>query len=259
MKRVKLSGTNRPKARLYLFSHAGGSALTFQVWRKKFPDNLDFDVHVIELPNRIFPFETDFSTLEDLIQEIAGFIKQDATCMPVGLFGQSMGGLLAYEIASLVEHAPEANICWVGVANCSPPCLKRGTSHHGERHTFSDDELIKYLITLDYEQGVLFHDKEFRELFLPVVRKDLELLENYAARSNGSLNSAPLSVFLGNQDPTLNFNEMSLWKYKTKAAFEISIYEGGHNLLNGNDEHLRNDIIRMFSQACETFWCKGKF
>ena len=120
------------------------------------------------------------------------------------------------------------------------------------KHTYSDEELIQYLITLDDEQGSLFLDEEFKKLYLPVFRRDLELIESYVSASSDTEISIPISIFVGNNDPTINFNEICLWQYKTRAAFKTFIYEGGHNLLNGNESSLINDVFRDFRETCET-------
>ncbi|NOU78931.1 hypothetical protein GC101_08530 [Paenibacillus sp. LMG 31459] len=255
MKCIKLNKVQQPKAKLYLFSHAGGSSLNFQSWRRGIPETSIFDIQAIELPNRIYPFDFNDTTLEEYLQEISSFIHEDADMLPVGLFGQSMGGLMAFEIARILEAVKDSMVCWVGIANCSPLILKnKFNAHRRGKHTYSDEELIQYLISLDYEQGSFFQNPEFRESFLPVVRKDLELLDSYKSKSETAIILANLSIFLGNQDKTLNLNEMSLWRYKTRGEYEMLIYEAGHNLLKGTEQtYLKSDVFRLFSQSFQAY------
>lgn len=246
---IDLKSCEHPDGKLYCFCHAGGSALAYREWIKT--NTFNVDISVIELPNRVFPFTLDqHNTLKDYIDEIADLILRDFKGLPFGIFGQSMGGLIAYELANIFEKNNNEKLCWLGIASCSPLWLKNSNSVRNSKHKLTDEELIDYLIELDEEQGKFFYDDEFRKSFLPVVRADLKLMELHNHVSNVSKISIPTFVFIGNRDTTLNLNEVKLWKFSTRGKFEVLIYDSGHNLLKMKEKKLEIDIFKSFMQAC---------
>lgn len=255
MRYVNLKENHSPEGKLYCFSHAGGSALTYKNWEQDVPNSFNIDICVIELPNRMFPFESSTEdTFEDYINEIAKFISQDYSFRPFGFFGQSMGGFLAFEIASILEGKLESKLCWLGISSCAPTYFLKSNRSRHDKYKLTDEEFIEYLIKLDEDQGLLFKAEEFRKLFLPVVRQDVKLLETHKFPSVETKISTPISVFIGNNDSTINLNEANLWKYNTSKAFQMFIYDGGHNLVKSNDNSLKEDVFYSFMKECRKFY-----
>lgn len=83
--------------RLICFPHAGGSANAFRPWPNLLGPRVE--VHVIQYPGRANrfaePFVDDMSVAADRIaRELAAQSNR-----PYALFGHSMGGAIAYEVA----------------------------------------------------------------------------------------------------------------------------------------------------------------
>jgi surfactin synthase thioesterase subunit len=250
MKCIDLKRCENPEGKLYCFCHAGGSALAYRAWSKI--NNFNVEVSVIELPNRVYPFKMEqCNTLQAYIDEIAALIIKDSKGLPFGVFGQSMGGIIAYELANIFEKDKNESLCWLGIASCSPLWLKASSGLRNSKHKLTDEKLIDYLIELDEEEGKLFYEGEFRKSFLPVVRNDLMLMELHEHVPNVDKISCPTLVFLGNRDTTLSFNEVNLWRFNTKGKFEVLIYDGGHNLLKMKEKKLELDVFRSFIEECK--------
>src|SRR5262249_12403693 len=100
MKYMPLLRAVDPAARMRLFClpYAGAGASAYHAWRKTLPSHID--VCPIELPGRGArvgePFADD---LRDLGHEIAGQLSPYLD-RPFALAGYSMGGLIAFEVAS---------------------------------------------------------------------------------------------------------------------------------------------------------------
>ncbi|WP_163029419.1 thioesterase II family protein, partial [Pseudomonas viridiflava] len=83
--------------KLFCLPYSGASAMFYSPWRRTLPDWLN--VRPLELPGRGMrmaePLQTDIVQLADqLADEIAAELDT-----PYALFGHSLGGLLAFELA----------------------------------------------------------------------------------------------------------------------------------------------------------------
>ena len=87
------------RLRLFLFPYAGGSASTYIHWAKLFDDNLHVELVLVQLPGRGSRMtEPLHQTMESIMSELlehASYI----TSLPYILFGHSLGGKIAYELA----------------------------------------------------------------------------------------------------------------------------------------------------------------
>src|SRR5690606_8103150 len=95
---------DRPQARmrLFLFPYAGGGPASFRQWHLYFPESVE--LWVAHYPGRGARFgepsvdSVDLLT-EELSRAIAGLLAR-----PFGFFGHSLGGLLAYELARMLQQ-----------------------------------------------------------------------------------------------------------------------------------------------------------
>ena len=99
--------------RLFCLPYSGASAMAYNRWRRILPAWLV--VQPLELPGRGMrmdePLHTRLDTLvAQLAREVAPQVQQ-----PYALFGHSLGGLLAFELAhALRERLPEPLALFLG-------------------------------------------------------------------------------------------------------------------------------------------------
>src|SRR5229473_7209383 len=90
------------KLRLFCFPHAGGSASSYHHWRSLLPGSVD--VCLVQLPGRAARInEAPFTRLKPLVLELARVMRQHLD-MPFAFFGHSMGALIAFELARLLQN-----------------------------------------------------------------------------------------------------------------------------------------------------------
>lgn len=206
--------------RLLCLPHAGGSASFY------FPvsDALSpaVDVLAAQYPGRQDRLaETPAESVQELAHGVFRALDEgDGT--PLALFGHSMGALVAFELARLLESAgrPPAAVFLSG---------RRGPSVHRDEtvHKGGDAWLIEEVGKLDGTDAALFQDKELLEMILPALRADYRAVETYR-RAPGPRLNCPFVVLTGDADPRVTPEEARIWGQETDGPFELHVYPGGH-------------------------------
>ncbi len=157
---------------------------------------------------------------------------------PYVLFGHSMGGLLAFEIArqaQLREDQPPSLLCVSGIA--APDRLRQQVA----LHRAPDEEILHYLATLN--PGADEADRASWVGALPVLRADLAVCENYRFTPGEPL-SCPISVFAGTSDPSTSPPELMRWGFHTRGDCNVRVLPGGHFFLDTS----RAQLLRALGQ-----------
>jgi medium-chain acyl-[acyl-carrier-protein] hydrolase len=228
--------------RLICFAHAGASAFVFRDWQKLMPPAIG--VVAIQLPGhgermRECPERRIAPLLRDICAAALPFLDR-----PFALFGHSMGAVIAFELARLLEcdHHLTARHLFVS-GHRAPSCPGvRSKIHHLPSPAFIS-ALKQYSDTL----GGLLDDPEALELFLPILRADLELLETYIFRPGPPL-SSPITVFGGEDDSSVPLSDLDEWRLQTVAACTIQVLPGDHFFVTA-DQHR---VVRLIDQALLT-------
>jgi pyochelin biosynthesis protein PchC len=206
-----------PSARkiVAVFHHAGGSGLSFLRLAKRLAP--EFELRLAEIPGR------GASVGQPLPKSLSDFASAAAAEIegwedrPLVLYGHSMGGLVAYEVALRLPPncAPEKLI----VSACRNP---------GSRHEISDlsDEALLRTASMYGSPTQELSSKEVQAYFLSQLRADLKLLGEY--EPTRQLIPVPLLVLGGEEDPVVKAADLEGWRPYTQKGFEIRLVPGGH-------------------------------
>lgn len=214
--------------RLLCLPHAGGSAsFYFPVSKALSPA---VDVLAAQYPGRQDRLaETPAESVQELAQGVFRALDEDDGT-PLALFGHSMGALVGFELARLLESAgrPPAVVFLSG---------RRGPSVHRTEtvHQGGDARLIEEVVKLDGTDAALFQDKELLEMILPALRADYRAVETYR-RAPGPRLSCPFVVLTGDADPRVTPEEARRWDEETDGPFELHVYPGGHFYLTAQQQ-----------------------
>lgn len=214
-----------PQARLNLlcFPHAGGSPAQFRGWPTALPASIA--VCPILLPGRerrrSEPLPTQFDDLVDRILDgIGPFLDR-----PFAFFGHSFGALLAVESARRLQERRGLSPAHLFVAarlaphrSAQPPRL-----HHLPDDQFTQEIVRRY-------NGIppaILADPSFLAYFLPVLRADFTMLENYVYRP-GTVLRCPVSAFGGRGDAEVSRDDLAAWHEVTEGDFALKFFAGDH-------------------------------
>jgi len=217
--------TGVPAIRLFCLPFAGGSAAGYLAWAGRLPDHVE--VCPVELAGRGARCDEEaLVSVPVLAAEVAAAITAD-TALPYAIFGHSMGGLLAYEVALLLRQwrAPEPVRLLVSSAR-SPDRWNRRARRH---HLASDAELIDLMRAEGGTPPDLFDYPELLACALPALRADLRACETYRyAPATGGRLAVPVSVFGGRTDEEVTMDDLAGWRRHTDGPVAVHVFEGGH-------------------------------
>lgn len=229
----------RPQAsfRLFCFPHVGGASSLYRLW----PSLLDERIELIavELPGRGKRFgETPFTSIESLLNAFNPSILP-LLDKPFFIFGHSMGALMAYEWARLLRNeGHKLPIALFLSAFEAPHIAKRPKI---PLHTMPNSELIQELEKLGGTPPEVLKHLELMELLLPVLRADLQIVENYSYKESSPL-EIPFHILGGCQDKEVEEKNLETWRELTASSFQKTMMEGDHFFIHTAREQILNSM-----------------
>lgn len=110
------------KITLFCFPYAGGSAVAYNKWKKY--NNTNIEIIPIELAGRGKRFgEELYDKIEDAVDDVYEIVKSNING-PYGLFGHSMGSIIAYELARKINNSNLPNPEYIFVSGRKPPHIE---------------------------------------------------------------------------------------------------------------------------------------
>jgi surfactin synthase thioesterase subunit len=222
--------------RLFCLPHAGGSAVFYRTWAKEISPAVE--VHAVQYPGRsdriADPFVTDAHQLARLVAgAMAPLLDR-----PVALFGHSMGAVLAYEVARLLQErgAPPVHV----FASGTRAPHDRENEHVSDK---DDDGVVAAMVKLGGTDAEALQDPELRELVLPYVRNDFKLIEEYRHRPGTRL-TVPLTALVGDSDDHVSEEQARRWSEVTDGAFALRVFPGDHFYLVPNQSEVLAHVMR---------------
>ncbi|WP_118913719.1 thioesterase II family protein [Mycobacterium shigaense] len=222
-----------PNARAVLlgFPPAGGSAGAYRALAQRITPGVA--VYAVQYPGRQDrlgdPLVTDMAELADLV---TADLSRWGAVPKLALFGHSMGATVAFEVARRLESENRDPVRLFVSGRIAPD-----EPYSGRVHTGPDAELIAELERLANDPASvagLRADPDLADLVLPPLRADYRTVETYEFQPGPPLR-CPLSVLLGDADPTVTPGQAEGWRAYTDAEFELTTFPGRHFYL---DEHV---------------------
>lgn len=213
---------------LFCIPYAGGSAYVYSLWKKYINKNIK--VKSVELAGRgkkiNMPLYKSFS---DAVNDIYFDIKDTIIEDEYAIFGHSMGSTLAYELVHKIfsQNMPlPSHIIFSG--RLPPEC----NNVFRKICNKSDNEFQQEILKLGGTPKEVFINKDLRNIFLPVLRADYNILENYKYINYEKKLPIDISVFVGTDDMCEYKNDMKKWKIHTEKSCTIYEFKGGHFFIN---------------------------
>ncbi|MFX0547822.1 amino acid adenylation domain-containing protein [Hathewaya histolytica] len=237
-------GTNRIEAKINLmcFPHAGGSAMYYTPW----VDYLDNRINLWPIQ---YPFREDRqqekmpSTIQELAYQMAVDCKE-LFQKPFAFFGHCTGSVISYEVAKQVKllYGKEPEVLFVS-SNPSP-CYKPLQN----TEEWSDQQFIEFLDNYGFIQKDMFQEEEFASYFLPIIRGDFKIHENYNFE-NITLLNCPIYAYYGSDDLSILDRKMVKdWSKFTTKDFHEKVFNGGHFYLDRQKKDICKEITDILGE-----------
>ncbi len=245
----KWKSNPQAKARLFCFPHVGASAMIYRTWGSSLPE--DIELIAVELPGRGRRFgESAFHSMSDLIPAMSEGL-QSLLDKPFFLFGHSMGALIAYEWTFFLEQKnqklPEAIFLSAFGAPHLPARPRKVL------HRLSDEDFLEELRRLKGTPPEVLQHQELMQLLLPMIRADLEIVENYQYASLPRRVSSPLYALGASQDEEVELPRLEAWKDLTSSEFKMKLFEGDHFYIQNSRlqvlEYLTQEISKRMQHV----------
>ncbi len=210
--------------RLFCLPHAGSGAAAFYRWKRQLAEH-SIAVCPVLLPGREARLaEASFTSADALIADLLAH-SDPLRETPYAIFGHSMGALLAYRwAAALIAAGYPAPHSLIVSGRDAPQTVYA----HAHLHRLADEPFIAELATRygGVPPGFL-DDPDLRELFLPILRADLTLVETFKPTLAPPL-PCPLLALAGTDDQTVTPAGLAAWAPLTASTFRQHRLPGDH-------------------------------
>lgn len=211
--------------RLICFPHAGGAASAYAPLARKLSGR--FDVLAVQYPARQDRrTETPADGILDLAARIAdGLCTADGR--PFAFFGHSMGALVAYETARILQSRSAPAPGRLFLSGRGAPGLEP------DRHDrlANDAAILAAVRNLGGTDASVLDDPELVAMVLPALRADYGALASYRWQAGPALNT-PITALVGDSDPVVPVGSVHGWARQTRQDNEVLVLAGGHFYLS---------------------------
>ena len=231
----RTSPVSSETTQLFCFPHAGSGAAHYHRWQRLLAE--DIQLLPVKLPGRDSRFNEDaIGEIDQLLDQLVPGIL-DSIREPFALFGHSMGGLIAYELADRLQRENLTPIILFVSASRAPHLYKPKAS--GTRlYELPDNEMIARL-TNDFGKGrdTSAEELQMMRFMVNTIRADLRLLGVYEHRPRPPL-TAPITAFAASEDRVVPLEAVSAWRQHTSREFKILTMPGHHFYLRQQEKSL---------------------
>ena len=202
----------------------GGTASVFADWaRHGIPE---LDVAAVQLPGRgVRINELPVERMDWLVQDMGRSIGpslHESYCV----FGQCLGGIIAYELTGWLMMAGYAIPSHLFVSGCGAPDTAGVSSAAADA---SDEDLIAQIRRWGGTPDEALARPDVMALMLPALRSDLRLFSRYTGASSPQVDVS-ITAFRGSADPEVTPEAIAGWRHYTTGRFVSREFPGGHFL-----------------------------
>jgi surfactin synthase thioesterase subunit len=211
------------RLRLFCLPNAGGGAAQYFSWTKLFAPEVE--VCPIQLPGRESRLkERPYDRMAPLVEAMAEGVHP-LLDRPFAIFGHSLGAWLAFELARELRRRYRASPSRLIVSARRAPHL---TSPLPPMYELPDALFIRELARrYNGIPDVIRDDPEMLELYLPILRADVAVLETHVWVDEPPLD-LPITVFGGEHDTSVQRDVLEAWRIHTTQQFTITMFPGDH-------------------------------
>ncbi|MCB9096292.1 MAG: thioesterase [Arcobacter sp.] len=238
---IQLKKVQNPSLRIICFHHAGGSAGAFNSWRKIFDPQVE--IYSAQLPGRENRLgEPLCNNMKDVQYSLFNdFLKLPN--LPFIFFGHSLGGFVAYELAKNLYLSKGLLPKHLIIASIGAPHMPPRVNN---AYQLNDSKFIDEISKYGALPKEIVQDKEFKSLFLPIIKSDFNISEGYFYKEPFILDCNITSI-VGDNDHSCFLVDSMGWKEYTSKKFHNVVFPGAHFFIKDNF----NELIKLIQQIID--------
>ena len=230
-------------ARVFCFVHAGGNPRLFLDWQRHLPDA---ELVAVCAPGQGPRAAEPAQPIEELIDGAAAAIRDsaDRDPRPSYLFGHSLGGLIAFEVARRLRDVPAVrHLVASGISAPSLLPSRRVRELAGKEGR----EFVEGLVFFGGVPEDVLAEPDVLELLLPALIADFRRAVGYRYRPAKPL-EVGVSLVVGRDDPHVGVDQLRPWERECARPPVCHRPPGGHFYFAGRPESV-TDILRALVVA----------
>lgn len=225
--------------KLFCFPFAGGAAAAFNPWKPLLADHIELrNVELAGRGRRIR--EPLYDSIPEAVDDVYNIIKEELDKGPYALYGHSMGSVITFELAYKIRENNLPEPIHIFFSGRGAPHMP--TDDKKKHHLMPDDEFKREMITLGGMSDEFFKHPELLEVFLPLLRGDFKVHENYQYTEKPARLNCSITVLNGTEDEEVLPEEIEEWRKHTDHDCIIHNFPGDHFFINKEKEAIVNII-----------------
>ncbi|PYG85689.1 surfactin synthase thioesterase subunit [Ruminiclostridium sufflavum DSM 19573] len=233
------------KIRLLCFPHAGGSAATYNRWKKYLDSSIE--VVPVELAGRGSRMKDCFyDSMPEAIDDVCSIISPLIKNCDYAVYGHSMGTIIAFELCHRLMEEGRREPLHLFVSGRYPPNIKRDEKYLSR---LPDREFLDEIFSLGGTSKEIFKSRELLDIFIPILRADYRMIEKYKYTSYNKKFNFGITAFNGRADAVVSYDEITEWRQHTAARHPVYEFDGDHFFINEKTEEITeiiNSTLRDF-------------
>ncbi len=212
-----------PRCHVICFPCAAGGVGPYYQWSGDLPDQ--FQLWGVQMPGRDQRLRDPL--VQDMSELMTGLVPALVECADRSLifFGHSAGAYVALEAARQLEREHNLVIDRLIVAGSNAP--QTGAPLHYGLGELSDKLFLAEIRNLGGTPPQVLEHPELLALFLPIMRADIRLAENYRVPLHDPI-AAPITALRGEDDWHTGEDAMRRWGELTRGDFRFHNVPGDH-------------------------------
>ncbi|HEY0167607.1 MAG TPA: alpha/beta fold hydrolase [Jatrophihabitans sp.] len=217
-----------PQARrtLVCLSFCGGGSSGYLQWLDVVPP--DVELVTICYPGRDGRFLEDYAEDWDgLADDATDAVAVAGALRPYVLFGHSMGGWMAFDVAGRLERRggplPEALV----VSSANAPSRGLTSRDMFPAQQDSDEQLLDWMGGNGLMPGSVLDSPELCQMAVELMRADIRVRDTFHYSGESGV-SVPLQVLTGDRDDVIETTAAERWRALARSSYEHLELPGGH-------------------------------